>query len=272
MTELREPVAAAKAARSVLFRASSQKLTVRQHRVLAAVIAYTALYNRRSDRVFLAQLASFAFGVEQAAPWQLKRTAEALRELSRLGLVESTPPRGRPPGLSGPAYAIRLIETDPNLGATSTEKSTPILVRKAPRSWSETDPAPGGPTEEVPEEIPEGGRASALARRLVTAAHDELPTLLEQLNTAHHPGPVLAQLEQLTAEGARYRWPSELRTAITTNLRTTTPPTHNRTFHPAVLAAQVTTCTDPECINGWINTDDDTVTHCPTCHPQAITA
>lgn len=173
-------------ARQVLLAANAADLTGRQHRILNAVIAYTALYSRLEDRVYLAQIAAFAHGVEHAEPWMLKKTRETLAELVSLGLVHTRAPRGRPPlGLAGPAYLVGLTrqEKDPAAGVHSQEKSdpaagvrseaesdpacgpkvTPPADRKGPRVRTESDPAAGGesdpaagpPTEETSEETPE---------------------------------------------------------------------------------------------------------------------
>lgn len=164
--------------RAVLLAANCLELTGRQYRVLSAVIAFTALYSRTADRVYLAQVAAFAHGVDHAEPWQINRTREALAELEKLGLVARRPPRGRPPaGAEGPAYwiALRQPEKGPGPGPTSTPekhlapevtfspekhlvpgaKSTSPPGVKAPRSWREKHLACGGPTEKVSEETPE---------------------------------------------------------------------------------------------------------------------
>lgn len=175
--------------RAVLFAANGSDLTVRQHRVLSAVIAFTGLYSRIGDRVYLAQIAAFAHGVQEAAPWMVKKTRETLAELEDLDLVAKVPPRGRPPaGHAGPSYWIALgtPESDPAPGVPFSPESdpapgskvTPPPDRKAPRprvesdpgSGGESDPAPGPPTEksseEAPEEPSEEGRRGARPARV----------------------------------------------------------------------------------------------------------
>lgn len=155
-------VEAATAARDVLRRAAGESLGPRQYRVLCAVVALTALYSKLHDRVYLAQVAAFAFGVTEAEDWMLKKTRETLLELAELGLVESRAPRGRPNVSDGaPRYFVAITpsetdptagsdteETNPTPGSDSEEKRTPPWVGNRPHGGSETDPATGTPTGE----------------------------------------------------------------------------------------------------------------------------
>ncbi len=154
---------AAAAGRESLRRAAVVGLTVRQYRVLCAVVSLTALYSRLRDRVYLAQVAAFAYGVEEAKPWMLKKTREALNELDDFGLVVHVAPKGRPNTSTGsPQYLIGVPTTDPDPGVTSEEsdpdsgasseqKVTPSPDQNGPRPRTETDPAPGPPTEKTSE-------------------------------------------------------------------------------------------------------------------------
>jgi hypothetical protein len=198
--------------RSVAFAANGSGLAVREHRTLLAVLSLTAFYSRTEDRVYLAQVAAIAFGVERAEGWHLKRTRESLRVLEDHGLIRTRPPRGRPPaGTAGPAYLIalpELAESDPGSGVHFPEESdpgpgvsfapesdpdpgpkvTPDPVRKGPRSRSESDPGsrvesdPGsGPptgksSGKTPEESVPGRRPDDALDELANAATVDLPS------------------------------------------------------------------------------------------------
>jgi hypothetical protein len=157
------------AMRATLFAANAADLTVRQHRTLNAVLAFTGSYSKLTDKVYLAQIAAFSYGVEEAKAWQCEKARKDLVALAAAGLIVRQARRGRPPaGTEGPAYVIGMApkgspiparhleemqpdcgltfdrEMQPDPGPTSGEKSSPIL--------SEIQPAPGGPTEKVFEE------------------------------------------------------------------------------------------------------------------------
>lgn len=158
---------AGQVARGVLRRAAGAGLTTKEHRVLEAVVAHTALYSRLWDRVYLAQLAAHAHGVDEAERWMLEKTRLALKRLADEGLVTCQPPRGRPPaGSKGPAYLVVLVpqehhpstgglseddepETPPVDGWTSDRETPPDPVRNTTRSRMETPPVGGGPTEKT---------------------------------------------------------------------------------------------------------------------------
>jgi hypothetical protein len=168
----RVPFAEAGAAmRATLLEANAAGLTVRQHRTLAAVLAYTGTYSRLSDRVWLDQVAAFAHGVTEAKPWMRGKVREDLVVLEAAGLIVRKAPRGRPPaGASGPAYLVGIhpapekvtpvpgpIETEshPESGVSSNGESHPDPVEKSPRSRVESHPAVRPPTEKVSEETTE---------------------------------------------------------------------------------------------------------------------
>ena len=107
--------------RDVLHRAARCKLTPLERRVLDAVLAFTVGWSKLEDRVHLAQLAAFAFGVDNAETWMAKKTREALRSLGRHGLVDSEAPKGAPGRSTPRAYRIAVsFGLDPDHGATST--------------------------------------------------------------------------------------------------------------------------------------------------------
>lgn len=206
---------AGKAARAVLLAANGAGLTARQLRTLNAVMAHTALYSRVEDRVYLAQLAAFSYGVQHAEPWMLKKVREDLAALRDRVPIVTAPPRGRPPlGHEGPAYRIALDppESVPDPGVHLSAESvpdpgpevTPDPVRNAPRSRTEMHPEIGGemhpeigpPTEKVSEEPSEedrqatrsaphrlNGNVRPLARRLAasTTAPAEMQTEAERV-------------------------------------------------------------------------------------------
>lgn len=237
---------AGRAGRAVLFAANRAELTVRQHRVLSAVVAFTALYSRVEDRVYLAQIAAFAHGVERALDWQVKKTRETLGELEGLGLIVKVPPRGRPPlGHEGPAYWIALgtPEMHPALGVTSSPESDPVPGskvtpppdRKAPRPRAEKHPghggemhpAPGPPTEktseEAPEEPAEEGRRGRRARAqdvgsLAALLTERTTTDVVEIDRAARgvaeliidtfgPAGAIAAVDQVLAESPRISYP-----------------------------------------------------------------
>lgn len=77
-----------------------------EHRVFLAVVWLTCTYSKLSDATYLARVASIAYGVEEAKPWQLEKTRKALVMLRDLGAIEVTAPRGRPS--AGPRYRVGL--------------------------------------------------------------------------------------------------------------------------------------------------------------------
>lgn len=200
---------AASAGRAVLFAANRMALNDRQHRVLSAVIALTALYSRVEDRVYLAQIAAFAHGVEDAPTWMLKRTREALVELGKRGLVVTLPPRGRPPsGHQGPAYWIALgtpiedpgtevlyearkgpplkSESDPGTGP----EQTPAPVQNRPPSRSRTDLGTGPPALKASEQAPE--EPGEESRRGRTSAANGID--VDSPGARHTASPSIAEL------------------------------------------------------------------------------
>jgi hypothetical protein len=167
----RDPYAKVGAAmRDTIRRANAARLTVLQHRVLAAVLALTAGFSRIEDRVWLDQVCALAYGVEESQEWMRKKVSKALRLLEAAGLIVRRAPRGRPPGGRGPAYVVGLHtpEKGPDPGPTSEETGPdpgPTSERgKGARSWSEKGPDPGpkrgpgsgGPTEKASEKKTEG--------------------------------------------------------------------------------------------------------------------
>jgi hypothetical protein len=170
MTDRDGYAAACQAARDVLRRANGLELTRRQYRTLNAVIAYTALYSRVCDRVWLDQVAAFAYGVDEARPWMREKIRKDLVVLADKGLITRRAPWGRPPAdSSGPAYTIGLRrpesqpdgglpfepESQPDGGLPFEPESQPNHVGKPAQSRSESQPDSGGPTEKVTEEVPE---------------------------------------------------------------------------------------------------------------------
>ena len=160
---------AAATARGVLERAARTKLSTKEHRVLEAVIARTALYSRLGDRCYLAQIAAHAHGVDRAEKWMLEKTRLALVALRDAGLIDYRPPKGRPPGDAGPSYYVELVGTakdhpatggdtegtPPAVGWTSEGETPPDPVENTTRSRMETPPAGGGPREKTSEKARE---------------------------------------------------------------------------------------------------------------------
>lgn len=107
-------------------------------------------------------------------------------------------------------------------------------------------PLYGPPTEKTPEKTPEESAAPlvTIAQRLTETHHDELPALIEQMKTQIGPDRLRTALEDLTARGTKYRFPSNLRNAIRATTATlaptdktaTTAPADSR--HPAIAASE----------------------------------
>jgi hypothetical protein len=228
----RPPPEWAVAARAVVAAANAQEpaLTPRQHRVLLSVLHHTALWSRSEARVYLAQLAAVAFGVERAEGWHLKRTKEALRALAERGLVSVRPPTGRPPGGAGPAYLVALPlpgmdpstgatsegESDPSTGASSNGKVTPTWGRNGPQHGVESDPAPGPPLVVVGEEEDRSADDDGLSRLLIGLCTGEperverdARTVLRTLRDRGEPEPFIRHCIEHMAEYAP-RLPSYL--------------------------------------------------------------
>lgn len=141
----RDFIAAAQAARAANRRAAQAKLTVRDHRVLAAVIDLTAMYSRTFDRVYLAQVAAAAFGVDEAKPWMCNKARESLITLEREGVIWRQAPKGRSWGRQ---YVVSLVPlevvvTHPDPGVsdgTEGEDSPPVTHPDSGVSDANTPP------------------------------------------------------------------------------------------------------------------------------------
>jgi hypothetical protein len=131
--------------RKVLARATVAKLTARQWRVLAAVVAYTGTYSKVEDDVYLRVLAAFVFGVQpnEARPWQLDKVGRELGVLANRGLVllASPPRRGRPPGARGPRYRLGLNPS--GAGRITGEEIRPAPSRNPSGVGKTIRPGPG---------------------------------------------------------------------------------------------------------------------------------
>jgi hypothetical protein len=237
---------AGEAGRATLRRANGLQLSVNDRRVLDAVLAFTVLYSRLEHSIYLAQLAAFSFGVDEAKPWMLKRTREALLRLAAHELVRSTPPRGRPGVASGrPSYLIGLYpapttdpgskvsergwttpETDPGSkvsntagnGPRSGHETDPAERRNGPGSSTETDPTPRGPTEKTSEKTSEERARGPvdIAAGISTRPTDPLERQQEAsvavtpARRAHGDTSVTEALLQLEANAYRYGYPREI--------------------------------------------------------------
>ncbi|MDP2292976.1 MAG: hypothetical protein Q8M22_17475, partial [Actinomycetota bacterium] len=175
------------------------------HRVLTAVVAFTGTYSRRGDRVYVAQLAAFAYGIDHVEPWQVEKTRKALIRLAKLDLIERRAPIGRPnEGTAGPAYWVALMpERQPETGPTSDEERQPELgptfspesgaeasqkvgpkpAGKAARSQPERQPDARPPTEKSPGEVRPGEdfEKTARSRGPTTQEVDRAAELLTSL-------------------------------------------------------------------------------------------
>lgn len=167
-------------ARSAIRRANGllvdKQLTPSDLRALGAVVSLTALYSRRGDRVYLAQLAAISYGVTEAQPWMLEKVRKSLVQLEAAGLIDRRAPTGRPrDDEQGPAYWVALshLETQPGAGLDShdetqpgagldskekrqpreRQKGSPGRSGKAARRAPRRQPSPGGPTEESPGKV-----------------------------------------------------------------------------------------------------------------------
>jgi hypothetical protein len=147
------------AMRATLLKANGAGLTVRQHRTLGAVLALTGTYSRLTDRVWLAELAAFAHGVELAEPWMLEHVGKDLVALESAGVpIVRHSPRGRPPtGSSGPAYLVGIhpAESRPDSRPDSERESRPDLDGNPATPMVESRPDLSPPTEKTPEKAPE---------------------------------------------------------------------------------------------------------------------
>jgi hypothetical protein len=161
-------VEAGDAARAANRRANQLKLTVRDRKVLAAVLDLTSTYSKVADHVYLAQVAAVAFGVDEAQPWMCEKTRKALRVLHDAGVVFSRAPKGRSWGRQ---YVISLVPLDQvtqpepgptdrpvtqpedgpsETGNTAQDRAESEAVTQPDSGWV-TQPEPGGPTEKTSE-------------------------------------------------------------------------------------------------------------------------
>lgn len=142
----RDFLAAVEAARAANRRAANAKLTVRDHRVLAAVIDLTAMYSRTFDRVYLAQVAAAAFGVDEAKPWMCNKARESLIALEREGVIWRQAPKGRGWGRQ---YVVSLVPLDvvvthPDCGVSDgTDSEDEADVTHPEAGVSDAEPPPG---------------------------------------------------------------------------------------------------------------------------------
>lgn len=234
-------------ARAALRRAATMRLSTKDHRVLEAVIAQTALYSRLWDRCYLAELAAHAHGVEWAEPWMLEKTRKSLVRLREAGLIFVVPPRGRPAGGTGPAYFVGLTSPDysPDAGCDTGEEDSPDAgcdpmgsqpdpVENPARSRPGTQPGAGGPTEKKSEKKSEerarrgddvlvallAGDVPALRRLRVVQRgdDDELDELLATLVTEADGDLELLhaayELLLAAAPAATFVWPRDLKRKV----------------------------------------------------------
>lgn len=168
---------AGQVARAANRRANAVKLSVRDRKVLAAVIDLTATYSKIADRVYLAQVAAVAFGVDEAPPWMCEKARKSLRVLHEGDVVYSQAPRGRSWGRQ---YVISLVPlgqvTQPEDGPTDSDVTQPdagltdsgnaAQDEAESRSVTQpefgcvTQPEPGGPTEKSSEVTPPTSNAT----------------------------------------------------------------------------------------------------------------
>lgn len=234
-------------------------------RVLLAVVSYLTTYSKMSDTISSRQL-------QEATGLDKRAVSRALHSLANHGAIIYTP-GASPAGGRRRAATIELPTPDRGSKQPPVNTTAGCHDRRSKHTTTggQNTPRQGvtyTPIREGSEKTPEEGAATTLAKTLVTTHHDELPTLLEQLRTAHNPDTIHQALTDLTQAGARYRWPSELRNAITTRLRTTTPePAQSK--NAAILAA-APRC--PTCHGDRHIEDTNGIAHrCPDC-TQAMTA
>lgn len=222
---------AGEAMRGAIWRASrAEGLTLRDYRVLCAVLALTASWSKLTDQTYLGIIAAVAYGVDEAEPWQIKRTKQALKALDAAEvLIRQPAPPGRPKSSTGgPRYVVSLTETGPNSGPLARQtgpKSEPVpdsekgpeLSGNGSQPCPETGPDLGAPTEDLtkhPTEEEGGARAAALRLINPEPAHsrlkrqEEMRVKLARFTTRHGDDRVAAILEGFP-EGA-YTYASEV--------------------------------------------------------------
>jgi hypothetical protein len=188
MTEKREPIESAIAGRQAILRANSAELSRLEHKVVAAVVYMLPLMQKREGGMFIGQLAAIAYGIDRAAPWQIKKTGQALRRLHELGvLVDYRPARGgRQSFLSlGKVPEPGTISPDGKVPEPGTERF-PISGPKGSRTQNPNGPYFGVPTEgRSPKDTPEGrGAARPLALPCPPPLTEEQRTHLDELESA----------------------------------------------------------------------------------------
>lgn len=102
----------------------------------------------------------------------------------------------------------------------------------------------------------------AAAAALVSKKRNEVAELVAELVTAHGGERVAAAVRDLSAIGARYPWPSDLRKAIEKSIEALRL-LEARSPRPACAGCAGTT---------WLDGDDGDAHRCPECSPMAASA
>jgi len=210
------------AVRQVVATANSQRLTVRQHRTILAVLSLTASWSKLEDTTYLAEVAKLAWGVPYAHDWQLRKTSEDLRALDAAGVIEREAPKGRPSTSTPPRYRIVLpwpTELTPGSGSEKNQ-STPSSVGNAPRVRSETGPGSGTPPSSSPSRSTEEASTCVwtleeLFRSKLTQSDRitdaEIISKTAILEATYGEDEALTRLRGI---GGPYDWPSQVEKAV----------------------------------------------------------
>jgi hypothetical protein len=273
-------------------------LTLHEARLVLAVIRDTAAWSRITDRHYLAHIAARSHGVDEAAPWQVAKTADRLRTLSERGIVTAIPPRrGRPRKGEEhrPGYVVGVVpptskiapdsgvnidlEIPPAGGVNIEAKLPPNEADNDPRRGPEIAPADGPPTEKTSETadrrssggsertVQEGGRPAG-APSAAVAAWEALIRAHLAHRDAHHLADIDADPSALIIAAATdpdlhtHHDTLALAIAAATARHSGEPPTaHLVDNEAAAVARHLTEHYDPDLITATLETayyDDPT--------------